>query len=83
MNAMNLNTPAGNQDWQLVDSPMRPDCVPEDGAVPIYETETGIRFVRSPEERFAHLPDYPFAPHYAMIEGLRMHYIDEGPAMVR
>ena len=32
MNAMNPDTPAGNPDWQLVDSPVRPDCVPEDGA---------------------------------------------------
>ena len=44
---------------------------------------TGIAFLRTPDEAFAGLPDYPFAPHYA--EGvagyapLRMHYIDEGP----
>jgi haloalkane dehalogenase len=36
-------------------------------------------FVRTPDERFAGLPGYAFAPHYVDIDGLRMHYIDEGP----
>ena len=36
--------------------------------------------LRTPDERFADLPDYPFAPHYATVgEGLRLHYVDEGP----
>jgi haloalkane dehalogenase/tRNA(adenine34) deaminase len=36
--------------------------------------------LRTPDERFANLPDYPFAPHYHEHEGgLRMHYLDEGP----
>ena len=36
--------------------------------------------VRTPEERFADLPQYPFAPHYVTVEGgVRMHYVDEGP----
>ncbi len=35
--------------------------------------------VRTPDERFAGLPGYDFAPHYADIDGLRMHYVDEGP----
>jgi haloalkane dehalogenase len=39
-----------------------------------------IEFVRTPDERFHGLPDYPFEPHYAMVEGLRVHYVDEGPA---
>lgn len=33
---------------------------------------------RTPEERFAGLPDFPFAPHYLEWEGLRLHYLDEG-----
>jgi haloalkane dehalogenase len=36
-------------------------------------------FVRTPDERFAGLPGYAFAPHYVDIDGLRMHYVDEGP----
>jgi haloalkane dehalogenase len=33
---------------------------------------------RTPEERFANLPDYPFEPHYVEVEGLRLHHVDEG-----
>lgn len=38
-----------------------------------------IDYVRTPEERFVDLPDYPFSPHYVDVGGLRMHYVDEGP----
>src|SRR3954468_7280385 len=34
---------------------------------------------RTPDERFADLPGYDFEPHYVDVDGLRMHYIDEGP----
>ena len=33
---------------------------------------------RTPDERFVSLPDFPFAPHYVDLDGLRMHYLDEG-----
>ncbi len=33
---------------------------------------------RTPEERFANLPDYPFEPHYVEVEGLRLHHVDVG-----
>lgn len=41
--------------------------------------------LRTPEERFTGLPDFPFAPHYIDVDSgagvtLRMHYLDEGPA---
>ena len=35
---------------------------------------------RTPDDRFADLADYPFAPNYVEIAGMRIHYIDEGPA---
>ena len=35
--------------------------------------------LRTPETRFENLPDYPFLPHYADVDNLRMHYVDEGP----
>jgi haloalkane dehalogenase len=39
-----------------------------------------MKILRTPEERFANLPDYPFAPHYhALTPELRLHYVDEGP----
>src|SRR3954470_7742923 len=34
---------------------------------------------RTPDERFADLPGYSWQPRYVDIDGLRMHYIDEGP----
>ncbi len=40
--------------------------------------------VRTPDDRFVGLPDYPWAPHYLSdlptLNGLRLHYLDEGPA---
>jgi haloalkane dehalogenase len=33
---------------------------------------------RTPDERFENLPGYDFEPHYADVDGLRMHYLDEG-----
>ena len=33
---------------------------------------------RTPEERFAGLPGWPFDPRYVEEDGLRMHYVDEG-----
>ena len=42
-----------------------------------------IRALRTPDERFAGLPDYGFAPNYLDdldgYQGLRIHYLDEGP----
>jgi len=42
-----------------------------------------MRVLRTPEERFANLADYPFAPHYLTVTDadgtdLRVHYLDEG-----
>jgi haloalkane dehalogenase len=34
--------------------------------------------IRTPDERFSKLPDFPFAPHYIEVNGLRIHYVDEG-----
>lgn len=40
--------------------------------------------LRTPDAQFVGLPDYPWAPHYVSdlpaLDGLRMHYLDEGPA---
>ncbi len=43
-----------------------------------------MQTVRTPDERFADLPDFDFAPHYAEIPDqdggtLRVHWLDEGP----
>ena len=43
-----------------------------------------MQVVRTPDERFEALPNFPFAPHYVEIDDgeggrLRVHYVDEGP----
>ncbi len=39
-----------------------------------------MNVLRTPDERFADLPGFAYAPHYAEIDGMRMHYVDEGSA---
>lgn len=42
-----------------------------------------LEALRTDDSRFSNLPDWPFQPHYfddlGGYEGLRMHYVDEGP----
>jgi haloalkane dehalogenase len=43
-----------------------------------------MEIARTPDERFADLPGFPFAPHYVSVADggggeLRIHYVDEGP----
>lgn len=40
--------------------------------------------LRTPDERFNGLPDYPFEPNYATVgDDLRLHYVDEGAKSAR
>jgi haloalkane dehalogenase len=40
-----------------------------------------MRVLRTPDQRFRNLPDYPFDPHWTNLRsGLRMHHVDEGPS---
>ena len=39
-----------------------------------------MEILRTPDERFEKLPGYDFEPHYVEINGMRVHYLDEGPA---
>jgi haloalkane dehalogenase len=38
---------------------------------------------RTPDERFHGLPAWPYAPRYVEVDGLRIHYVDEGPRDAR
>src|SRR5262245_45822940 len=38
-----------------------------------------MEVLRTPDERFANLPGCGFAPHYLAVDGLSVHYVDEGP----
>jgi haloalkane dehalogenase len=40
--------------------------------------ESSSTFFRTPDERFAGLPGWDFAPRWMEQDGLRMHYVDEG-----
>lgn len=44
------------------------------------EADLDTDVFRTPDERFAGLPGYDFEPNYVEVDGLRMHYLDEGPA---
>ena len=37
-----------------------------------------MKLLRTPDECFKNLPDYPFEPNYLNIDGIRIHYVDEG-----
>ncbi|MEX2112249.1 MAG: haloalkane dehalogenase [Pirellulales bacterium] len=38
-----------------------------------------MKALRTPDERFANLPDFPYEPHYVTLDhDLRMHYVDVG-----
>ena len=43
-----------------------------------------MKILRTPDARFANVPDFPFTPHYCEVKNsdgtaLRIHYLDEGP----
>lgn len=38
--------------------------------------------LRTPEDRFTNLSDFPYEPRYVEVDGLRLHYIDEGQGEV-
>src|SRR5450755_1472741 len=38
-----------------------------------------MRVVRTPEDRFAGLPDFSYSPRYADVDGLRIGYVEAGP----
>jgi pimeloyl-ACP methyl ester carboxylesterase len=63
------------------------DIIPQDPEVPIVEdgidtliTSTGLQFVRTPDEHFQNLPDWPYDYRYVEIDGLRQAYAEAGPS---
>ena len=39
-----------------------------------------MRLLRTPDDRFEGLPDFPYEPRYAQLDGPRMAYVEAGPA---
>jgi len=43
-----------------------------------------MRILRTPDERFENLPEFPWEPHYMTVRDddgtdIRIHFVDEGP----
>ncbi|HEX5615710.1 MAG TPA: haloalkane dehalogenase [Acidimicrobiia bacterium] len=58
-----------------------PELMPgvELGDAELRFTDDCLAFVRTPDEQFEDLDGFPFAPNYTTVDGLRVHYVDEGP----
>jgi haloalkane dehalogenase len=41
-----------------------------------------MKILRTPDDRFAGLPDFPFQPRYTPIDGLRIHHVEAGTGPV-
>ncbi|MGI9288668.1 MAG: haloalkane dehalogenase [Pseudomonadales bacterium] len=52
---------------------------PEDD-VAVQTADDNVAFVRTPDSCFAELDDFDYSPNYVALDGLRMHYVDAGPA---
>ena len=84
------NCDGGGGSGAAVQDTAAPDAGADDTAAPtprpcdaepeILTTPDGVEFVRTPVACFEGLPDWPYAPHYVEIDGLRQAYVDEGPA---
>jgi haloalkane dehalogenase len=55
------------------------DCNLHPDDIQVSVTAASLEFVRTPDACFETLDGYDFDPDYADIDGLRMHYVDEGP----
>ncbi len=53
-----------------------PDVTPTDAE--LRWTDSGRPYVRTPDDRFDDLHDYPWQPRYVEVDGMRMHYVEAG-----
>jgi haloalkane dehalogenase len=37
------------------------------------------KILRTPEQQFQNLADFDYEPNYLTVNGMRIHYLDEGP----
>ena len=85
---LNLFTPSDlNHQTEVLGGVLASECaaVLHDFFKPKRVTVNPVRedALRTPEDCFANMPDYPWQPHFLSdlpaLDGLRMHYLDEGP----
>ncbi|MFA9566481.1 MAG: alpha/beta fold hydrolase, partial [Acidimicrobiales bacterium] len=60
----------------MSDPTLPPDVSVDDAE--ILGTSSGRPFVRTPDECFDGIPDFPWEPRYVEVDGLRMHYVEAG-----
>ena len=48
-------------------------------SLPSSGEEVAPGLLRTPDLRFANLADFPYDANYAQFNGVRIHYLDEGP----
>ena len=48
-------------------------------SLPLSGEEVAPGVLRTPDERFVDLIDFPFEPHYLQFNRARVHFLDEGP----
>jgi len=50
-----------------------------DTNIEILKTTSGREYVRTPDSCFENIKDFDYTPNYIEVDGLRAHYVDEGP----
>ena len=60
----------------MSDLTLPPDV--DEGDATILRTASGRPFVRTPDDCFDGIPDYPWEPSYVEVDGMRMHYVEAG-----
>jgi haloalkane dehalogenase len=48
------------------------------GSAELRWTDGGVPYVRTPDDCFADLPEFPYDPRYVEVDGLRMAYVEAG-----
>jgi len=73
-------SPPTSQPEETPQAPGQAQCILPEDEIEVRTTQHNIEFVRTPDACFDDLDEYPFAPNYVNVQGLRYHYVDEGPA---
>ncbi|MEM6377150.1 MAG: haloalkane dehalogenase, partial [Bacteroidota bacterium] len=71
---------ACDEDNDIMNDIVVEDPDPEENLIDTLITTGGIQFVRTPEEHFQNLPDWPYDYQYVEIDELRQAYAEAGPA---
>lgn len=73
-------TDGSDQKSRVVEEVVQALCQLPEEDIEVNTTANNIEFVRTPDACFDNLDGFPFSPNYVEVEGLRYHFVDEGPA---